>query len=304
MGELWARRRSDAASDVDRRYRSPVPLEGCFLQFWRRICVIGTGVLRGRGGTHRVLELVAQENPSTAQLAAWQKAAAGEVEDGRDGKVEELCDFAAVEHVDGGQGASVRGPIGSQLAAHTSLLTASDVERRANRSRTGTCGACPRWRAAGRPARPRRHTFDVPRIVNSETLESRLGSWPSFHDAEVLSVRLDSGQRSDGRARLELDIHVFDVDGQLPDGRLNFVRHTIATLEFAGVESLELDGFGPQNVLDDLVLRDLATEGATTATIKVELPSNNGLAGGFRCEQVTVLAARPYTPGVHSVYSR
>jgi hypothetical protein len=50
---------------------------------------------------------------------------------------------------------------------------------------------------------------------------------------------------------------VFAVDGQLPDGRLNLVCHTIATLEFTGVENVELEGFGPQNVLEELVLRDL-----------------------------------------------
>jgi hypothetical protein len=75
---------------------------------------------------------------------------------------------------------------------------------------------------------------------------------------------------------------VFAVDGALPNGRLNFVLHTVATLQFEGVEDVELDGFGPQNVLFDLVLRDLGGGGPSLAQVQVELPSSNGLGGSFR----------------------
>lgn len=141
----------------------------------------------------------------------------------------------------------------------------------------------------------------VVRVVNAEALESRFGEWPSFHDAEVLALRLDSGQRSDGVVRLELDVHVFAIDGQLPDGSLNFVLHTVVTLQFEGVEAAELDGFGPQSVLFDLVLRDVAI-GASHARIQVELLSSNGLGGSFRCRDVILPAVEPHEPGAHSVY--
>jgi hypothetical protein len=55
-------------------------------------------------------------------------------------------------------------------------------------------------------------------ILNREELEERFGDWPSFHDAEVLAVRLDSGQRANAQPSIELDIHVFAVDGARPDG--------------------------------------------------------------------------------------
>jgi hypothetical protein len=100
-----------------------------------------------------------------------------------------------------------------------------------------------------------------------------------------------------------MDVHLFAVDGTLDDGRLNFVLHTLVTLEFAGVEDLHLDGFGPQNVLDELVIRDLGPSAPWPARVEVELPSNNGLGGASRCEEVAVLAVEPYTPGPHSVYS-
>jgi Immunity protein 50 len=137
-------------------------------------------------------------------------------------------------------------------------------------------------------------------VFNEEALVERFGEWPSFHDAEIYGVRLDSGQRADGVVRLELDIHVFAVDGVRPDGHLNYLNHTLVTLEFEEVEALELDGFGHQNVLFDLKLEEVNL--AAGRQIEVELSSSHGLAGGFRCRTATVLAAVPMTPGEHSVY--
>ena len=137
-------------------------------------------------------------------------------------------------------------------------------------------------------------------VINGDALTERFGGWPSFHDAEVYALRLDSGQLGDGIVRLQLDVHVFAVNGRLPNGRLNFVNHTLVTLAFDEVEALEMDGFGPQNVLDDLVLDEVHL--AAGPQVQVTLPSNNGLAGTFRCRSVTVLDAVPHEPGEHSVY--
>jgi hypothetical protein len=137
-------------------------------------------------------------------------------------------------------------------------------------------------------------------IINAEALTERFGEWPSFHDAEVYGLRLDSGQRSGGVVRLELDVHVFSAEGLLPTGHVNWVNHTLVTLEFEDVEALEIDGFGPQNVVDDLLLDDVHE--AAGRQVEVALPSNNGLGGGFRCRLVTVLNAIGFEPGPHSVY--
>ena len=51
---------------------------------------------------------------------------------------------------------------------------------------------------------------------NEAALVERFGDWPSFHDAEIYGLRLDSGQRADGVRWLELDVHVFAADGVDP----------------------------------------------------------------------------------------
>jgi hypothetical protein len=101
-------------------------------------------------------------------------------------------------------------------------------------------------------------------VANQEALTERFGHWPSFHDAEIYALRLDSGQRADGIVRLELDIHVFEVDGELPSGRSNFVKHTLVTFGFEEVEAQQMEDFGPQNVLDDLVLEEVSPAGDST----------------------------------------
>jgi len=115
-------------------------------------------------------------------------------------------------------------------------------------------------------------------------------------------VRLDSGQLSTGRPSLELDIHVFDAEGPGAEGGWNYVRHTLATFLFDGIEALELGGFGHQNVLDDLLFEDIDDTTAGVSGIAVSAPSNWGLSGTFRCEGVTVLHAAPLEPGPHSAY--
>ena len=128
------------------------------------------------------------------------------------------------------------------------------------------------------------------------------GEWPSFHDAEVLAVRLDSGQRSQGIASLELDVHLFAVAGKRPDGGLNFVKHTVATLGFEGVDALQIEDFGRQNVLFDLTFEQVDL--GHGREVQVDLDSSHGLAGRFRCREVAVLRVEPHEPGPHSVYGR
>jgi hypothetical protein len=53
-------------------------------------------------------------------------------------------------------------------------------------------------------------------IDNHELLTRIFGTWPSFHDAEVLTVRLDrSGNSADDGPALEAAIHVFRMTSEI-----------------------------------------------------------------------------------------
>lgn len=135
-------------------------------------------------------------------------------------------------------------------------------------------------------------------------MEARFGQWPSFHDAEVLAVRLDSGTQTDGLASVELDLHLFVAEGVQADGRVNYRRHTLVTMRFDDADRIELEGFGPQNVLWDLEMEALSDQPTDKPRVQVSLPSSNGLAGAFNCADIAVIAAQPFVPGEHSVYHR
>jgi hypothetical protein len=140
----------------------------------------------------------------------------------------------------------------------------------------------------------------MPNIVNLDLLQTRLGATPSFHDAEIQALRLDSGQRSTGEPCLELEVHVFAVESS--DRGVSFVNHTLVTLEFRGAEDLALSEFGSQNVLFDIDLRDIHARGDSRARVGVELVASTGVTGQLRCREVAVTAAVPFEPGPHSVY--
>jgi hypothetical protein len=88
----------------------------------------------------------------------------------------------------------------------------------------------------------------------------------SFHDAEVLALRLDRQGPT-----MELDI---EVDAQTPDAQT--VR-----LRFSGVSDLELGEFNHQNVLFDLeIIR------SHDGTMEVRLDPSHGVHARFRCTEV------------------
>src|SRR4051794_8099122 len=93
----------------------------------------------------------------------------------------------------------------------------------------------------------------VTTVISREALEERFGEWPSFHDAEIQAVRMDSGQRSSGRPSIQIDIHVFRWRDA---GEPRFFDHTLVTFRFEGVTEVEMTRFGHQNVLMDLAFED------------------------------------------------
>jgi hypothetical protein len=136
-------------------------------------------------------------------------------------------------------------------------------------------------------------------IVNRRALVERFGCWPSFHDAEVVAVRLDSGQRSQRPPSAELDIHVFEMTSETDEDGFFILRlHTLVTLRFDGLIEIELDGFGSQNSLDSLELG--GSPGGDDGFV-VELPANVGLGGALRCQAATVLSVEPFEPGPRSI---
>jgi hypothetical protein len=121
-------------------------------------------------------------------------------------------------------------------------------------------------------------------FANATLLETRLGSWPSFHDAEVLRVELS---RDDGVV-LSMDVYVFASTNEVDSaGYFRRANPSVVTLRFYGLRDLSLQDFNEQNVLQVLTCTR-REEG----DLLVEISGIYGVSGAFTCSKAEVAAVR------------
>src|SRR5437870_1537573 len=109
-------------------------------------------------------------------------------------------------------------------------------------------------------------------VSHSDRLVAILGAWPTFHDAEVLRLRLD---RSEPSLEAIIDVQHGPNAAQV-------------TLRFHAVTELELGGLNAQNVLFDLTIESVAS---TPGRCKVGFNPSYGLGADFECGAIEVINA-------------
>ena len=127
----------------------------------------------------------------------------------------------------------------------------------------------------------------------------RLGFVPTFHDAEV--VGLDLRRQAPSR----LSVYCWRGLNQT-DERGHFIcdRHAVVTFVMTDIIHIQLEGFGPQNVLSELVVRRALDRpesqnhyvmNPSSEDYELELGPCYGLSGYIRCRAVSVeiLAGKP-----------
>jgi hypothetical protein len=135
------------------------------------------------------------------------------------------------------------------------------------------------------------------RVVNHELVTDWFGYWPSFHDAEVLSIYLDRRPRETGPGpSLTIRLHAFEATSEVDDrGYYQLRKRVIITLGFDGVEGMALDDFNCQNVVWQLDLEEATNEEGQPA-LNVCLSSSFGVGCAFRCTLARVRSVEPATP--------
>jgi hypothetical protein len=118
-----------------------------------------------------------------------------------------------------------------------------------------------------------------PAILGADAVVAWFGQWPSFHDAEILSLHINRGGLS------MIRIHTWNLSTRL-DRTGHFVREreAILTFEFAGIKTLRLHGedADTQNVIQGLGIE------RTDEGYRLELQPCYGLAGELTVEQIAV----------------
>lgn len=122
------------------------------------------------------------------------------------------------------------------------------------------------------------------------------GEEPSFHDAEILSLRLNRA----GQSTLKIHGWIMTLGA---GGDLILHRHAVVTFTLEGIMDLQLDGFSPQNVIYGLKLQRATDRGRndyyplpkSPDDIEIELEPCYGLDGVIRAKKVSI-SFRPGMP--------
>jgi len=140
------------------------------------------------------------------------------------------------------------------------------------------------------------HTMDdIPAVDGANLLAERFGHWPSFHDAEVLWIRLDrrNGLQLQGPT-LEMLVHVFQVTSEVTeDGYYRLKNHSLVHFRFEHVTELQIDGFNHQNAIFGLAIVDETGTGWENKYFKVTIDSSYGVGGSFHCVRPEILSVSP-----------
>ena len=141
--------------------------------------------------------------------------------------------------------------------------------------------------------------LEAPDIPGKADVLAWFGYWPSFHDAEVLSITLDRAYPS------RIAVHTWNRTPEL-DARGYYVldKHAIVTfvledflLDREGITNTQIDGFNHQNVLSSLTVRktlegyDLILNGIFGVSASISV----------RCLRVELSPGKPKPPNGSSL---
>ena len=146
-------------------------------------------------------------------------------------------------------------------------------------------------------------------VVHSyERLTAIFGRWPSFHDSEVIGIRLERSGRDEWEGPVAyVSVHVFEGYQDSDDStEVKWRNHTIVTFRFASVVDLSLSGFNQQNAIQDLTFQSerLKKEELTWKgpAYRVNFQPAFGVGVSFVCRCIEVDTVERACP-VGSVYA-
>ena len=135
------------------------------------------------------------------------------------------------------------------------------------------------------------------KIEYGRLLTDIFGHWPSFHDAEVISIELFRDRKGTSEPSLRAKIHVFEMTPEIDDRGFYILKnHVLATILFRGIDENHVAGFNQQNVLRDLVITDISSRQLERLNFEVRFPSSFGVEAEFKCRAVKVEAVELVGP--------
>lgn len=136
------------------------------------------------------------------------------------------------------------------------------------------------------------------KIKQSNLLTDIFGRWPSFHDAEVISIELFRNPNGVSEPNLRANIHVFEMTPEVDErGYYVLKNHMLVTFLFCGIDENKVDGFNQQNVLWELAIVDISSRQLEQLRFEIHFASSFGVEAEFRCRSVEIEAVVCFNPG-------
>ena len=130
------------------------------------------------------------------------------------------------------------------------------------------------------------------KIGNSNSLTDIFGCWPSFHDAEVISIELQRAQGGLSEPTLTAKIYLFEMTSKVDErGCYVLKNHTIVTFSFKGIDESCLKWFNQQNSLWELAILDISSRQLEKLKFQVHFSSSFGVEAEFKCRAIEILSA-------------
>jgi hypothetical protein len=137
------------------------------------------------------------------------------------------------------------------------------------------------------------------KIHGSHLLTDIFGRWPSFHDAEVISMELCRNLTGIPRPTLKARIHVFEMTSEVNDRGYYVLRnHVLVGFVFRGIDEFSMNGFNQQNALWGLEILGITSRQMEFLRFEVHFASSFGVEATFKCHSVEIETLEPYTPDV------
>lgn len=130
-------------------------------------------------------------------------------------------------------------------------------------------------------------------IQGTEKVIAAFGSWPCFHDAEVISFSAERElpvRKGGTVARLAVHVREYETVGEgTVDYDIKETKSVLIRFLFRGACDFEISDFNLQNVIDAIDVS--LAEANDSADLKVTLEPIWGFGGSLRCESIEIEAA-------------
>jgi hypothetical protein len=134
-------------------------------------------------------------------------------------------------------------------------------------------------------------------IENAQALTRIFGYWPSFHDAEVVSMCLNRDGANG--PLLDVRVHVFHMTRDVDErGYFVLTNHTLVTLRFTNILLRELRWFNAQNALSAISFEAVDPAANEGRTLGVSFDPAHGVEADFLCDRIAVESVEPFAPAV------